>query len=72
MREHPKVDARLASIAPADRVVICSVVKGEIQYGIERLPQGARQFRFSVHCKAKKTILRPRWSFARMRNSGRR
>ena len=43
MREHPKVDARLASIAPADRVVICSVVKGEIQYGIQRLPQGARR-----------------------------
>lgn len=43
MREHPKVDARLASITSADRVVICSVVRGEIQYGIQRLPQGARR-----------------------------
>ena len=43
MREHPKVDARLVSIAPADRVVICSVVKGEIQYDIERLPHGTRR-----------------------------
>jgi predicted nucleic acid-binding protein len=43
MREHPKVDARLASTTSADRVVICSVVRGEIQYGIQRLPQGRRR-----------------------------
>jgi len=43
MREHPKLDARLATTTPADRVVICSVVRGEIQYGIQRLPQGARR-----------------------------
>ena len=43
MREHPKVDAHLASAAPAERVMICSVVRGEIRYGIERLPQGRRR-----------------------------
>jgi len=43
MRDHPKVDARLASISSMDRVVICSVVRGEIRYGIERLPQGKRR-----------------------------
>ncbi len=43
MREHPKVDARLESISSTHRVVICSVVRGEIQYGIERLPQGKRR-----------------------------
>jgi predicted nucleic acid-binding protein len=43
MREHPKVDARLASVSSTDRVVICSVVRGEIRYGIERLPQGKRR-----------------------------
>ena len=43
MREHPKIDARLASLAPADRAVICSVVRGEIRYGIERLPRGKRR-----------------------------
>jgi predicted nucleic acid-binding protein len=43
MREHPQLDARLASISPIDRVVICSVVRGEIRYGIERLPQGKRR-----------------------------
>lgn len=40
MREHPKVDARLTSLSSTDRVIICSVVRGEIRYGIERLPQG--------------------------------
>jgi predicted nucleic acid-binding protein len=43
MREHPQLDAHLSSIAPTDRVVICPVVRGEISYGIERLPQGKRQ-----------------------------
>ena len=43
MRERPKLDVRLASISPDDRVVICSVVRGEIRYGIERLPQGKRR-----------------------------
>lgn len=43
MREHPQLDARLASISPTDRVVMCSVVRGEIRYGIERLPQGKRR-----------------------------
>ena len=43
MREHPKIDARLASLSSADCVVICSVIRGEILYGIERLPQGKRR-----------------------------
>jgi len=43
MREHPQLDARLAALAPSDRVVICSVVRGEIRYGLERLPQGKRR-----------------------------
>ena len=43
MREHPKMDAHLASASPAERVIICSMVRGEIRYGIERLPQGRRR-----------------------------
>jgi tRNA(fMet)-specific endonuclease VapC len=43
MRKHSKLDARMASLAPADRVVICTVVRGEIRYGIEQLPQGKRR-----------------------------
>ncbi|MGH7801158.1 MAG: PIN domain-containing protein [Thermodesulfobacteriota bacterium] len=43
IREHPKMDSHLASLSPTDRVVICSVVRGEIRYGIERLPQSKRR-----------------------------
>lgn len=43
MREHPGIDAHVASLSLADRLVICSVVRGEIRYGIERLPQGRRR-----------------------------
>src|SRR2546428_9086155 len=43
MREHPKVDAHRARVSAAERVMICAVVRGEIRYGIERLPQGRRR-----------------------------
>ncbi len=43
MREHPRVDAHLSSIPSAEQVVICSVVRGEIRYGIQRLPEGKRR-----------------------------
>ena len=43
MREHPRMDAHLAALSPPDRVVICAVVRGEIRYGLERLPQGQRR-----------------------------
>ncbi len=43
MREHPKVDAHLASLSTSDRAVICSVVRGEIRFGIERLSQSKRR-----------------------------
>ena len=43
MREHSQLDARLAALASTDRVLICSVVRGEIRYGIERLPQSKRR-----------------------------
>jgi predicted nucleic acid-binding protein len=36
MREHSKLEAHLGTIALTDRVLICTVVGGEIQYGIER------------------------------------
>ena len=43
MREHPRMIAHLTNLAPGDQVVICSIVRGEILYGIDRLPQGKRQ-----------------------------
>ena len=43
MRKHSKLDARMSSLAPANRVVICTVVRGEIRYGIEQLPRSKRR-----------------------------
>jgi tRNA(fMet)-specific endonuclease VapC len=52
MREHPKMDIHLAGVSSTDRVVICSMVRGEIRYGIERLPQSKR--RQELEAKASK------------------
>ena len=43
MRKHPRVEARLAALDPDDRVIRCPIVRGEILYGIERLPEGRRR-----------------------------
>ncbi|MBI4524943.1 MAG: PIN domain-containing protein [Deltaproteobacteria bacterium] len=43
MRKHSRLEGRMASLPGADRVVICPVVRGEILYGIEQLPQSRRR-----------------------------
>ena len=43
MRKHSKLHARMTSLAAADGIVICTVVRGEIRYGIEQLPQSKRR-----------------------------
>jgi predicted nucleic acid-binding protein len=43
MRENANVGARLSGLSASDRVVICPIVRGEIVYGITRLPQGKRR-----------------------------
>lgn len=43
MRRNPPVRARVAALQPADRAVICPVTRGEILYGLARLPQGKRR-----------------------------
>ena len=43
MRKQSKLDARMSSLAAADRVVICPVVRGEVRYGIEQLAQSRRR-----------------------------
>lgn len=43
MEQHPQVLARFTSIAPSDRLIICTIVRGEIRYGLERMPQGRRR-----------------------------
>ena len=43
MRDDPAVRARIAALTEADRLTVCSIVRGEILYGIERLPPGKRR-----------------------------
>jgi predicted nucleic acid-binding protein len=43
MEDHPKLLAHLGAVDALDRVATCSIVVGEILYGIERLPAGRRR-----------------------------
>jgi predicted nucleic acid-binding protein len=43
MRRNPQVRARVTALQSADRAVICPITRGEILYGLERLPQGQRR-----------------------------
>jgi predicted nucleic acid-binding protein len=43
MRRDAKVRARVAALTAADRVVICTITRGEILYGLARLPEGKRR-----------------------------
>lgn len=43
MRRDARIRARVASLAPADRAVISTITRGEILYGLERLPEGKRR-----------------------------
>jgi hypothetical protein len=42
-RRNARIEARLTALGPSDEVVICPIVRGEILYGIARLPQGQRR-----------------------------
>jgi toxin FitB len=43
MREDPRISAWLASLNPDDRVITCSIARGEILFGLARLPEGQRR-----------------------------
>ena len=43
IREHPKMHTRLENLAPRERIVLRTIVRGEIAYGIGRLPEGKRR-----------------------------
>lgn len=43
VREHPAALARLAGLGAADVLSVCTIVRGELLFGIERLPQGKRR-----------------------------
>jgi tRNA(fMet)-specific endonuclease VapC len=48
MRRDAKALARLASLAATDQIVICMITRGEIMYGLYRLPQGRRRSNLEV------------------------
>ena len=43
MRGRGPLEARMGNLPPTDRVIICSIVRGEVLYGIERMPSGKRR-----------------------------
>ena len=43
LRQLPKVHEKVASLIPTDRLVMCSIVRGEVIYGLERLPHGRKR-----------------------------
>ena len=43
MERRPEVVARMAGMGERDRVAICTIARGEILYGLERMPPGRRR-----------------------------
>jgi predicted nucleic acid-binding protein len=43
MRADPRMASWLSSIGSDDRVVICTITRGEVLFGLERLAQGRRR-----------------------------
>ena len=42
-RKNPHAEAHAAALASNDEGAICPIVRGEILYGLARLPQGRRR-----------------------------
>jgi predicted nucleic acid-binding protein len=43
MRSAPRIENWMAGLDRADRVVTCTIVRGEILFGVARLPDGKRR-----------------------------
>jgi predicted nucleic acid-binding protein len=43
MRASPRIENWMAGLEPGDRVVTCTIVRGEVLFGIARLPPGRRR-----------------------------
>src|SRR5215813_7999455 len=48
MQEDSTVDARLKECGAQDIVIICPVVRGEILFGVKRLPAGKRRQKLNL------------------------
>ena len=51
VREHPTMLTRLSSLSATDTVSVCTIVRGELLFGLERLPHGKKReaLRQKVH-----------------------
>jgi tRNA(fMet)-specific endonuclease VapC len=43
LREHPTVVARVGRLSVSDQLATCTIVQGELLFGMERLPPGKRR-----------------------------
>lgn len=43
MRREANIRARVATLAPTDRAMVCTITRGEVLYGLARLPEGKRR-----------------------------
>lgn len=43
MNQHPRIQVRLAALGGGDEACTCTIVRGEIRFGIEQLPPGKRR-----------------------------
>ncbi len=43
MRGEPRIQARLLLVSSPDEAAICPIIRGELLYGIDRLPVGKRR-----------------------------
>ena len=47
----------MAGLGPADRIVICPIVRGEVLFGIARLPTGRRRVRLEEASRQRLAVL---------------
>ena len=57
MREHPQVEARIAQLAPTDRICINTIVRGEVRYGLERMARDRKRRRLEAKASQLFTVL---------------
>ncbi|MFN0168556.1 MAG: type II toxin-antitoxin system VapC family toxin [Bryobacteraceae bacterium] len=43
MRSAPGIENWMAALDPRDRVIVCTIVRGELLFGVARLPEGRRR-----------------------------
>ena len=48
MDAHPRLSGRVSRATTPDVIAVCSIVRGEVLFGIERLPAGQRRERLAA------------------------